>query len=416
MASRPSLSAAKALGNQLAISRAVRSQTKHIALVERTSRPTNVTKVNVAVLVQAIKRSANILLTRSSVAATDLRQDSLTLVVAEPGSKRNERVFDVVARALGVGTRVVAVEVAVHVEDELVGRAVGVLDLEEGGAAGSGEGTRRCVVSTWEEDHLRLGAGFADSGYGRLARVGPGGHCEVVGLVHQAKGNVLLRCVLGCDLGPDIGELRVGWAALADDLAVPSGVVVEVEKADGTGGQAALDELIVGCAYGGVEGTSESVAGEMLPADRQTVDVELVVLGEVLHLCNPARTGVNVGAAARSRCVASEVETSNVHTGVLGLSVGRTSGRVRDSGLAGCGSCWRRGPSGGCFGGSDHGGLGSSGSRACCSSTSARDTLRVPIVLDLAVVAGHTCGGTSEALSTTLCVCCTLSSVGTACC
>jgi hypothetical protein len=340
------LSAAKALGSKRLISRAVGRQSKHVALVESTSRPANVTKINIAVLVQASNSSTNIRLAASSVATTNLRQDSLTLVGAKPGSKGNERVLDVVAGALGVGTRVVAVEVTVHVEDDLVGRAVGVLDLEERRTAGGGEGTRGCVVGSGDEDHLGLGTCLADGIYGGLGGVGPGGHCEIVGLVHQAESDVLLRCVLGRDLGPDIGELVVSWAALADDLAVPAGVVVEVNEADGAGGQAALDKLVVGSSDGGVKGTAELASSKMLPADGKTVYVELVILSEMLHLGDSVGTGVNVGSAAGSGCVASEVETGNVHTSVLGLSVGRAGSSSYNSGLAGRSS----GCIGGCLG------------------------------------------------------------------
>ena len=271
-----------------------------------------------------------------------------------------------VAGALSVGTRVVAVEVTVDVEDDLVGRAVGVLDLEERRTAGSGEGTRGCVVSSGDEDHLGLGACLADGVDGSLGGVGPGGHGEVVGLVHQAESDLALRRVLGRDLGPDISELVVGWAALADDLAVPAGVVVEVDEADSAGGQAALDELVVGSSDSGIKGTTELVADKVLPSDGKTVDVKLVILGEVLHLSNSVRTGVDVGSAAGSRCVASEIETSNVHTSILGLSAGRGRSGSYSSGLAGSSS--------GCLGGSlgrrsrgschsDHGGLGSSRGR-----------------------------------------------------
>jgi hypothetical protein len=332
------LSAAKALSSKRLISRAIGRQSKHVALVESTSRPANVTKVNITVLVQASNSSANIRLAASSVTTTNLRQDSLTLVGAKPGSKGNESILDVVAGALGVGARIVAVKITVHVEDDLVGRAIGILNLEERRTAGGGEGTRGCVVGSGDEDHLGLGTCLADGVYCGLGGVGPGGHCEIVRLVHQAESDVLLRCVLGRDLGPDIGELVVSWAALADDLAVPAGVVMEVNEADGAGSQTAFDKLVVGSSDGGVKGTAQVIGSKMLPADGKTVDVELVILSEMLHLGDSVGTGVNVGSAAGSGCVASEVETGNVHTSVLGLSVGRAGSSDYDSGLAGSSS------------------------------------------------------------------------------
>jgi hypothetical protein len=55
-------------------------------------------------------------------------------------------------------------------------------------------------------------------------------------------------------LFPDVGELGVGGAALADDLSVPAGVVVEVEDAeDGAGGETALDKAVVLAEVVGVE-------------------------------------------------------------------------------------------------------------------------------------------------------------------
>lgn len=52
-------------------------------------------------------------------------------------------------------------------------------------------------------------------------------------LVHHAERNFVVALVLGGNLRPKAGELGVGGSALADDLAVPTCVVVDVDDAEG---------------------------------------------------------------------------------------------------------------------------------------------------------------------------------------
>jgi hypothetical protein len=80
-------------------------------------------------LLQELQFLAQILLATGSVTATSLGQHSLSVVLLEPRRKRLESSVDVVLHALGVCSRVVAVQVLVHIHDEVIGGAVGVLDL-----------------------------------------------------------------------------------------------------------------------------------------------------------------------------------------------------------------------------------------------------------------------------------------------
>lgn len=317
------LCTAEALCHQRLISRAVRCQSQDVRLIELARRPSSVAKVDIAVLVDRSKGSTDVLLARSSVATTDFGDDSLTAVGTEPGSKRSEGVGDVVSGALGVCAAVVGVEVAVDIEDQLAGAAVGVLNGEKSGAAVLDKGSGGGVVGTGEKEVLRGGTGLADGSDGSLDGSSPGGHGKVVGLVHQAERDVLLRLVLGSDLRPDIGELGVCGSTLTDDAAVPAGVVVQVDDAEGAGGQAALHQLVVSSENGSIKSTAKCVLGEILPADGQAVGVKLIGGGKVLHLRNAVSAGVYVSTRTGSVSGAAEVESSDVDTSVLCLSRGR---------------------------------------------------------------------------------------------
>ena len=67
---------------------------------------------------------------------------------------------------------------------------------------------------------IRLGAG------GRMGWM----NIHVVGLVHDTEDDLGLRSIFRGELRPEADELIVsnGSVALADDLAVPAGVVVDV--------------------------------------------------------------------------------------------------------------------------------------------------------------------------------------------
>jgi hypothetical protein len=289
-----SLSTAETLRHEGLVLRAVGGEGKHIGLVELASGPAGVSEVHVAVLVDRSKSGADVLLARSSVTTTDLGNDGLATVGAEPRSKRSERVRDVVSGALCVCATVVGVEVAVYVEDELAGGAVRVLDCEKCRAAVLDESAGRSVVGTGEEEVLRSGTGLANSGDRSLDGCSPGRHCEVVRLVHQTECDVLLGLVLRGNLRPDIGELGVGGSTLTDDRTVPSGVVVQVDDAKRTGCQTTLDQLIVSSQDGCIKSAAKLVLDEVLPADGQAVGVELVILGEVLHLGDTVAARVHV--------------------------------------------------------------------------------------------------------------------------
>jgi hypothetical protein len=317
------LCAAEALGHQGLIGRAVGCQREHVRLVELASGPSSVAKVDIAVLVDGSESGADVLLARSSVATTDLRNDSLAAVGAEPGSKRSERVGDVVSDALGVCAAVVGVKVAVDVEDELAGGAIRVLDCQKCRAAVLDKGSGGSIVSTRKKEVLRGGTGLADSSDGSLNGSSPSSHGKVMGLVHQSKRDVLLRLVLRGNLRPNISELSVGGSTLTDDSAIPAGVVVQINDTKGTGSEAALNQLVVGSKDSGIKCTAKRVLGEVLPSDRQAVGIELIGGGEVLHLGDAVGAGVYVSSGAGSVGGAAKVESSNVDSSVLGASGGR---------------------------------------------------------------------------------------------
>lgn len=159
------------------------------------------------------------------------------------------------------------------VEDEVVLRAVDVCDFGQGlGGAIVDEGGDVCPFVAWEEDGVVsvVGAGFADGRHSGLNGVGPGVNVDVVlgllvrrywmcvgrtyWLVHDTKSNLGVVSVLGGDLGPERGELSVRWAALTNDLAVPSGVVVDIDDAHlGRSLETPSDESIVVFEVGLVE-------------------------------------------------------------------------------------------------------------------------------------------------------------------
>lgn len=127
------------------------------------------------------------------------------------------------------------------VEHEIVGGAVWVGNVEQVRASFGGQSGGRGVGAAGHEDHVVRGDG-TDGSHSGLDSVGPGTDCEVMRLVHDAKDDVCVVGVLGCQRSPEGSELVVCGprGGLADDVAVPSGVVVNVNDAFGSGvGQAA---------------------------------------------------------------------------------------------------------------------------------------------------------------------------------
>ena len=107
--------------------------------------------------------------------------------------------------------------------------------------------------------------------------------------VHEGEDDVRLVRVRLCELSPERDEVVVGraavvCAALADGVAVPAGVVVDVDYAMRAGGEAGLHEVVVVGEECRVKLTAKVMIDEILPADGEAEDVEVVVVGEVLHL------------------------------------------------------------------------------------------------------------------------------------
>jgi hypothetical protein len=309
--------ASNALSDDLLVSPAAAALGRHLRKLvrssEHASRPAGPAKVDVRVLVHGIE-----LLTKHSeaagiVRATSLGEDGLALVGTEPSTESVEGV-DVVGGASGVSSGSVRVEVLVDIEDQVGGAAIEVLDLGESGARTVGDvsgGVGPLVAG--KEDLVGSGTGLADGGHGGLDGGSPGVDGDIVGLVHQAKSDFVVALVLGSDLGPDASEIVVGGSALADDGAVPTGVVVQVDDAEGGAGvQAALDLGIVDLPVSSVQGAADGV-DEVLPAHGETEGVEAVVFDEVVHLVETSLARVDdVTRGASTVGAATEVETSDL--------------------------------------------------------------------------------------------------------
>lgn len=103
-------------------------------------------------------------------------------------------------------------------------------------------------------------------------------------LVHQAEEEFAVAPVLGGKLRPEIHVLRNGRATLADDLSIPASIIVNINDARCTGSQASLDQLIILPGVCRIQLPSKLVVEQVLPADRQSEEVEIVILDEMLHL------------------------------------------------------------------------------------------------------------------------------------
>lgn len=228
--------------------------------------------------------------------------------------------------------------VLVHIKEEVGGRAVGVGDVEQVGAGLGGEGGGGGVRAARHEDEV-VGGDGADGGDGGLDRLGPRGHGEVVGLVHDAKDDVGVVGVLRRERRPQRRELVVGGAALADDLAVPARVVVDVDDALGARREAARHEGVVAGEVGGVEVAADDAVGEVLPADGEAEHVEVVARRKVLHLRRAGARGdvVDTIDGALAVGVAAKVEAGDVDAGVRRVAA-RGAGRRRRPGGRGRGA------------------------------------------------------------------------------
>lgn len=113
-------------------------------------------------------------------------------------------------------------------------------------------------------------------------------------LVHETKDHTGITCIM-CGKGfPQLCKISVSGTAgaLADDVAVPASKVVDIDNAVTTSTQACLHKGIVFGEIGWVERPPDHVVGQILPRNRQSVDVEANVLREVLHLAGPIASAV----------------------------------------------------------------------------------------------------------------------------
>lgn len=105
-------------------------------------------------------------------------------------------------------------------------------------------------------------------------------------LVHETKDHTGIARVM-CSKGlPQLCKISVSGTAgaLADDVAVPTSKVVDIDDAVATSTQACFHEGIVFGEIGWIERPTDHIAGQILPCNGQSVDVEAIVLREVLHL------------------------------------------------------------------------------------------------------------------------------------
>jgi len=145
-----------------------------VAGVELAGRPAGPAEVDVRVLVEGVELLAQHGQAAGVVGTAGLGEDGLALVGAEPVAEGGEG-GDVVGGAGGVGAGAVGVEVLVNVEDQVVGGAVEVGDLVEGGGgAVVDEGAGVGPLVAGEEELVLGGAGLADGGDGGLDGRGPG--------------------------------------------------------------------------------------------------------------------------------------------------------------------------------------------------------------------------------------------------
>lgn len=215
----------------------------------------------------------------------------------------------------GAGSAAVAVEVLVHVEDEVRRAAIQVGDVGQcGRRAVRDQG--RCVrpVIAGQEDHVGCGARVADGGHGGLYGCRPSRErCKIVGFVHQGKGDVGAVLVLGCQLRPERGKLGIGDGArrLPDNIAIPASIVVNTDDAKGRDIKAGLHERVVSGEVGAVQCAAKLIVYEVLPPDWQTEGIESVVRDEMVHLVHSSGAGIlSARGCAGSVGAASEVKAS----------------------------------------------------------------------------------------------------------
>ena len=108
----------------------------------------------------------------------------------------------------------------------------------------------------------------------------------IVRFVHQPHYNFLLVRILLREFLPQVGEDVRAGTSLADDLAIPACVVVDVNDTVCSGLEARLHQLII-CGEVSFVQLAKLVVRKILPAYGQAEYIELVDLGKVLHLTRP---------------------------------------------------------------------------------------------------------------------------------
>ena len=122
----------QALRDQRHIGVTIRPQAEGVRGIEGAGGPAHPAEIDIRVLVEEVERLADIRQAgRRGGPTAELGDESLSLVGLEEGDERLEAIGNLVGGALGVGAGPVRVEVVVHVEDELRGRAVAVFDAVE---------------------------------------------------------------------------------------------------------------------------------------------------------------------------------------------------------------------------------------------------------------------------------------------
>ena len=101
--------------------------------------------------------------------------------------------------------------------------------------------------------------------------------------VHESHDNVRRSLVLPRQLAPQVPKLLSRGTTLANNLAVPATVVVDVENAFGARLEATLHQSVEHFEMLLIDGTTGG-RGQVLPADWQPEDVHFVLARETGHL------------------------------------------------------------------------------------------------------------------------------------
>lgn len=162
-----------------------------ITCVKHARGPARPAQQDIRVRIQHGQLLTDIRLAACGVAATRLGEHRLPLVGTQPLSQLYEN-RRVIRHALGRGAGVVRIEILVNVKDQVVGAAVEIGDLEEVLTRVRAKVLSGGVTSTGQEDLLRCGASFSDSGHGSLYRLRPLGHVQVMlfGMSYRCQSEV----------------------------------------------------------------------------------------------------------------------------------------------------------------------------------------------------------------------------------